>query len=576
MSPGIDWLALVVGLLGGMALLLFGLDQMSSSLRSVAGHRLRGLLQALSRNRLVGLLTGAGVTAVIQSSSATTVMLVGFVSAGLMDLTQALGIVLGANIGTTVTAQLLAFKVSRLALLFVALGFLPMYLSRRPAVRQWGAVTFGLSLILYGMSVMSAAVEPLRELPAFREAMLGLTNPLLGVLIGAVVAAVIHASAATTGLVIALASQGLIQLETGISIMLGANIGTTLTAAMAAMGKPAEARRVALAHTLVNLAGALVLLPLLPWYADLVRQTVPYTGADLDPLVQRAHTVPRQIANADTLFNLGTALLFLPFIKPFTRLVAWMVPDRPDARGQLVLPRRLDPLLMQAPPLALAATRAELEDLGQMVLAQVRAVLPAVIHGTDEELDAIAARDGDIDRFHATLVQYLGRLSRQSLAPAQTRELMELMSAANDLEAIGDVVETDMVSLGRRRRVSGVVVSPVTRQVLHTLHGVVLHSVEEAIAALVSDDAERARRLLAAQGEVSRLAEAAERHQAERLIAPGPRRVEAYTFEIDLIDRLRRCHDHARRIAGTLVQDPSARVPAPRSPAPPPPPEPTA
>jgi phosphate:Na+ symporter len=230
-------LPLVMGLLGGLALFLYGMDKMSESLKAVAGERMKSILARLTTNRVTGALTGAFVTAVIQSSSVTTVLVVGFVTAGLMSVSQSVGIIMGANIGTTITAQIIAFKVTKYALLIVAAGFAMLFLGKRERTRHHGAGIMGLGLVFFGMGVMGEAMAPLRSYQPFLDAMIRMENPAVGILVAALFTGLIQSSSATTGIVIVMASQGLITLTAGIALILGANIGTCVTALLASIGR---------------------------------------------------------------------------------------------------------------------------------------------------------------------------------------------------------------------------------------------------------------------------------------------------------------------------------------------------
>jgi phosphate:Na+ symporter len=346
------------GLFGGLALFLFGMDVMTQALKSAAGDYMKDILGKLTRNRFVGVGTGAFVTAVIQSSSVTTVILVGFISAGLMSLSQSVAVIIGANIGTTITAQILAFKVTKLALPIIAGGFLLSLTAKGNQWKQIGMITLGLGLVFYGMSIMSGALNPLRSYEPFVQFMISMQNPLLGAAVGALFTAVVQSSSATTGILIVMASQGLIGLESAIAIALGANIGTCVTAALATIGKPREAVRAALVHTLFNVAGVMIWISFIPQLAELAHWMSPsaegLTGTDL-----LAAETPRQIANVHTFFNVINAFLFVGFTTQIARLVEWVIPDRPIMPQKAMLPKYLDDDLLTTPSIALETVRME-------------------------------------------------------------------------------------------------------------------------------------------------------------------------------------------------------------------------
>ena len=399
----ISWFTMGMQLFGGLALFLFGMEQMAESLRKVAGNRMKEVLGKLTTNRFMGVLTGAFVTAVIQSSSVTTVMLVGFVTAGLMSLSQAVGVIFGANIGTTVTAQIIAFKVTHYALLLVAIGFVLLFTSKKDHVKNYGVLIMGLGLIFFGMGVMSGAMKPLRSFEPFIELMRDVSTPALGILIAAAFTALVQSSSATTGVVIAMATQGLISLEGGIALIMGANIGTCVTAGLAAIGKPREAVRVAVAHVTFNIAGVAIMVWFIPVLADFVRAISP-VAEGLTGMDRLAAETPRQIANAHTSFNLLFSLLFLPLASLVARFCEWVVPDKPVVEPVVIRPRYLDEELLSTPPLALDRARREIGRLGGIVDGMLDAALPAVVSGTGEELKALAAMDTDVDILHRHIV----------------------------------------------------------------------------------------------------------------------------------------------------------------------------
>ena len=292
-SSDIAWGRMTMELLGGLSLFLFGMDQMADALKAVAGERMKHILATLTTSRIMGLLTGAFVTAIIQSSSVTTVMLVGFVSASLMSLSQAVGVILGADIGTTITAQIVAFKVTKYALALVTVGFLLLFVGRTERTKQYGHLIMGLGMIFFGMGLMSDAMKPLRTYQPFIEMMANVSNPVVGILVATAFTGVIQSSSATMGVVIALALQGLVSLEGGIALALGANIGTCVTAGLASIGKPREAVRVAVAHVTFKIAGVLIIVWFIPQFAEFVRTVSPTAAPELTGINKLAAETPQ-------------------------------------------------------------------------------------------------------------------------------------------------------------------------------------------------------------------------------------------------------------------------------------------
>lgn len=555
-DAGLDWIQMTIQLAGGLALFLFGMDQMGEALKIVAGEKMRQILGRLTTNRVMGLVTGAVVTAIIQSSSVTTVMLVGFVSANLMSLSQAIGVILGADIGTTITAQIVAFPVKKYALLLVAGGFLMTFTSKKEDIKQYGVLIMGLGLIFFGMAVMSGAMKPLRSYEPFIDLMQNVSNPLIGILVSTAFTALIQSSSATMGIVIVLASQGLISLEGGIALALGANIGTCATAGLAALGKPREAVRVAVAHVTFKVVGVLLIVWFIPTLADLVRSISP-ASENLTGMDRLAADTPRQVANAHTLFNVGIGFLFLPLAGVFARFCEWLVPDRPlteaeelDARYE---PKYLDEVLLDTPALALERTQLEIGRLGDRVSDMFEAFLePTFAHDT-ARLDEVAEMDVEVDMLHARIVSYLARVSSGELSRNETDALLRLIQAANQIEYIGDLIETNLVGLGQKLAEDGLTVNAGTSDIIRDYHRKVGDALRGSNVAFRESDAKLARQVRRMKPEMAELAKNTVSHALDRLVVDEPNRLQAYTREMELVENLTRIFRHSRRLAGLVA-----------------------
>jgi len=549
------WGTMSMNLLGGLALFLYGMEKMAESLKAVAGDSMKWILGKLTTNRIMGLLTGAFVTAIIQSSSVTTVMLVGFVTAGLMSLSQAIGVILGADIGTTITAQIVAFKVTKYSLLLVAIGFLLIFASKAEKARQYGALIMGLGLIFFGMGVMSEGMRPLRDYEPFIQLMQNVSNPLVGILIATLFTGLVQSSSATMGVVIALALQGLITLEAGIALALGANIGTCATAGLAAIGKPREAVRVAVAHVTFKIVGVALIFAFIPQLAEFVRWISPVADTGVTGMDKLAVETPRQIANAHTIFNVGIAVLFLPFAGLFARFCEWVVPDKPMDEVVIVRPKYLDDELLSTPSLALDRARLEVLHMGDHVDAMLAKVMPAITGKNRAALQELQTMDEFVDALHASTVEYLGKISKTTLSEVQTKEFIQLMDAVNNLENIGDVIETDLVSLGNKLIDEGVTISKETQEVLRGIHSTASKSVAAAVQAVSQGSEAAARSVTDMKDEITRQTDSAALHQVKRLVAEEPNRIPAYTIEMDIIEKLKRIYYFAKRMAKTVTPE---------------------
>lgn len=542
--------ALWAGLFGGLALFLFGMDIMTQSLKSAAGDYMKDLLARLTRNRIVGVGVGAMVTAIIQSSSVTTVILVGFISAGLMSMSQSVAVILGANIGTTITAQILAFKVTKLALPMIAGGFLVSFTAKQNNLKQVGMIVLGLGMVFYGMGIMSGALNPLRSYDPFVNFMISMQNPLLGAAVGALFTAVVQSSSATTGILIVMASQGLIGLEPAIAIALGANIGTCVTAGLATIGKPREAVRAAIVHTLFNVAGVLIWIAFIPQLAELAHWMSP-SAEDLTGTERLAAETPRQIANVHTFFNIFNALVFIGFTTQLARLVEWLVPDRPLRPEKAMLPKHLDDDLLNTPSVALEAARTELRRLGKRVRKMVRAIMPAAITGSRAELEQVAGMDRAVDALHLAIIGYLGQISLATLSTRQSKELMQMAAVANGLEQIGDQIATAMVTSAKKRIDEEVRVSPQTAEVLNEYHSMVVEALDEALQAVTRQDPGKAKQVRRRKKDFSQMSKNLAAHGLARLTADEPNRLKTYAREMEVVEILDSIFTITRRIART-------------------------
>jgi phosphate:Na+ symporter len=507
----------------------------------------------LTTNRFMGAVTGAFVTAIIQSSSVTTVLVVGFITAGLMSFAQSVGVIMGANIGTTITAQIVAFKVTKAALLMVGVGFSMLFISKQEKTKQYGAMLMGLGLVFFGMSVMSDAMKPLRSFQPFLDLMIQMENPIIGILIAASFTGLIQSSSATTGIVIVMASQGFITLPAGIALAFGANIGTCVTAMLASIGKPREAVRAAVVHVFFNVAGVLLWIMFIPQLAEVVTAISP-SHPELDGIARLGAETPRQIANAHTIFNIANTLIFIGFTTQIARLVEKIIPEGDlEEAGLTIRAKYLDEELLSTPSLALDRVRLEVLNMGERVQDMLDRIMPAILTGNRQTLADVEQMDDEVDILYEQIIAYMGAISKRQLTNQQTQELLALMEAVSDLENIGDTIETNLVVLGNERIDAGVSISEPTRKVLKDFHKVVNKAFRLAVQAVSQSNDEVAKLVISMKDEVSALADSAAAHQAERLVAEEPNRIPAYTIEIDIIEKQKRIYYFAKRMAKTVM-----------------------
>ncbi|HKR41571.1 MAG TPA: Na/Pi cotransporter family protein [Paraburkholderia sp.] len=441
----------VTGLLvGGLALFLFGLDLMTSALKTIAGARLQSLLGSLTANRFRGVLAGAGITALLNSSTITTVLLVGFVSARLMTLMQSIPMIMGANIGSTLTAQIIAFNISALTPFMLGGGFLLYGFAKRETLRELGGALLGLGLLFLGIEMMGNATRPLRDYQPFIDAMQNMRNPLIGIVIGAVFTAIVQSSAATLAIVIALGSQGLIPLESGIALILGANVGTCGTALLASIGKSAEAAQVGIVHLIFNVLGVLFFAFVIPQFADFVRMISP-SAPELTGAARLAAETPRQAANAHTVFSVFSTLVLIWFTGPIAKIAERLAPAHREGWQDPGVPRYLDETLVEMPALAIARVQLELASLGKLVQTLVEQSAMLLVESSTQALSTVANEDKSADSLSTAILTYIGKLSDAVQSDDEGRQLVDLARIATCLDAIREVATTSMLALSQRR-----------------------------------------------------------------------------------------------------------------------------
>lgn len=420
-------------LLGGLALFLYGMQMMSNGLEAAAGNKMKQILEKLTANRFLGVLVGAGITAVIQSSSATTVMVVGFVNSGMMTLKQAVWIIMGANIGTTITGQLIALDVGELAPLFAFAGVALIVFVKKQKVHHYGLIVAGLGILFIGMEMMSGAMMPLRESEAFVSLMTKFSNPVLGILAGAVFTAVIQSSSASVGILQALAGSGLIGLSNAVYVLFGQNIGTCITAILAAIGTNRNAKRTTVIHLMFNLIGTVIF--------TVVCITTPLTA-----LVESftPGNVSSQIANMHTLFNIVTTLLLLPFGNYLAKAAVRILPEKQDEQADVMHMEFIRPMETKRDTqiglsaIAVTSIKKELHRMIDMAKENVEASFTAVKAGTTADLETVQEREEYIDYLNKEISKYISKVLVNESNPRDSQYISALFKVCGNVERIGD------------------------------------------------------------------------------------------------------------------------------------------
>ncbi|OYD16366.1 hypothetical protein CH333_03645 [candidate division WOR-3 bacterium JGI_Cruoil_03_44_89] len=528
---------LIIGLLGGFALFMYGLNFGSKALTRVAGGKLRELLWKLTKNPIRGLLVGVFITVLTQSSSATTVMLVSFAEAGLVNFIQTLGVILGADVGTTLTVQLIAFKVFEVALIIIAIGFFMMIFGKHKQIHYTGRVIFAFGLIFFGMKVMTDAVYPLTLIPGVTGRLIAMgERPFLLLILSAVFTGMVHSSGATMAIVISFAFSGLIDIGGAIPIIFGANIGTCVTALLASIGRGVEAKRVAMAHIMFKILMVIAFFPFIHQFATLVG----YTSASL----------PRQVANAHTLFNLFAALLFLPFLLPYSKLIARMLPPRKIGFE----PRYLDPTFLSSP--AIATGQALRETLRMSDIVQSMLAASFNVFKTNEELERlkVIGDDDKVDALEENITLYLVHLSESEMPLDLSKKCAALLHIVDEFEHIGDVISKSLVVYAKKKIKSGFLFS---KEGFSEIKGFFNYSGETlrmAIDALATFDNGLAIKVAERREEGRALLSKYHDAHLNRLRKGFKESVETSTVHLDLISDLERINSHASNIGEHILQ----------------------
>jgi phosphate:Na+ symporter len=539
--------------LGGLGIFLFGIKYMSEGLQNVAGERMREFLEKGTKTPLRGVITGALVTALIQSSSGTTVLTVGLVNAGLLTLRQAIGIIMGANIGTTLTAYLIGFKLEHYALPIIAAGVIMLFFVKNKKVANVGQVIFGFGMLFYGMSVMGHGLKPLKNLDMFLNLMTGVEdNPLLGVAIGTVFTVIVQNSSATIGVLQELADQGAVTYQQAVPILFGDNIGTTVTALLASIGTTVAARRAALTHTLFNLSGTAIFLPLamLGVFPELVRLATNYVFVLLPGFEGTWETlnIRMQIAQTHGMFNITNTLIQLPFVAYLAWAVSKIVPGK-DA--QFVMePRYLEPRLLTNPAVALGQATQETLRMGRHAREFFGESVRFFFNPRSKELNPMYLEQKEelINRLDGTITDYLVKVSsNRNITEDQANYAQTLMQAVSDLERIGDhadnIVELSIYSVEHKINFSDEALASI-----RSMAELTEETLQMALKALETGDRSLARQVIRNEVVIDNLEKEFREGHIMRLnegICTGR---EGSVF-LDLLSNMERVGDHSVNIA---------------------------
>lgn len=548
-------LGLIFQFIGGLGLFLYGMKIMADGLQKAADSKVKSLMGFLTRNRLVGVLVGAGITAIIQSSSATTVMVVGFVNAGMLTLTQAVGVIMGANIGTTVTAWLVSLsewgsvlKPEFLAPLVVGIGAFMLLFARSEKKIKIGEILTGFGVLFIGLTFMSNAITPYKDAPVFADAfrVLG-RNPLLAVLAGAVVTAIIQSSSASVGILQTLAMNGVVNWQSAIFITLGQNIGTCVTALISSAGTGKNAKRASIIHLMFNVIGSIWVGIVMFFFFRFQRELAASTINSVE------------ISIFHTIFNVTNTIVLFPFANGLVRLSRVLIPDEEKAEEaedmsiSAQAARRLDRRMLNNPSLALEAAVGETLFMGKLALSNLKEAMSAVVGSSKETIKQVQKTEQEINQLETLLTAFLVEVDNLSLTEQQHLTVKNLFYTVSDIERVGDHSE-NIAELAAMKRRDKIKFSEKGEKDLNKMYDAALRTLEYALEARKTENRETAQLALDAEEEVDKIEKELRDKHIQRL-SKGKCAPESGVIFLDILSNLERIADHADNIAGYVATE---------------------
>ncbi len=536
-------LFLVINLLGGLGLFLYGMNMMGDGLENAAGDKLKGIFDKITSNPIKGVLTGTIVTAIIQSSSATSVMVVGFVNAGLMNLYQAAAVIMGANIGTTVTAQLITFKFDEFAPLFLAIGAAIMLFSKKKKIKEVGSIILGFGILFLGLKLMSGAMSPLKESTFFTQLIVSLKgHTILGILIGLLMTGVLQSSSASTGILVALAATGSLPIQVAIPILFGNNIGTCVTALISSIGTSKTARKAALIHLFFNVIGTIIFIPLIGILTNIVLAITPGdNGVEIQ----------RQIANAHTIFNITNTIILVPFIKYLVKLANLMIPGEDD-KGFIGV-KYIDDRLLETPSIAFGQTINEIARMGMKANENLQIAMNAFNEEDEELIKRVYENEKLINLLEHDITRYLVKLSNTELGEEQKTAIAAYFHVVNDIERIGDHAE-NIADLASEKMGKKLIFSQEAMNELKGMSDYTINAVEMSIECFTKYDKNKANSVRGVEDRIDSLEKELRASHIKRLNNRVCNATVGTVF-LDIISNLERVGDHAVNIAEIIEEN---------------------
>jgi Na/Pi-cotransporter II-like protein len=531
---------IAISLIGGLGMFLYGMNVMGDGLQKAAGEKLKKIIEMLTTNRIMGVLVGTLVTAIIQSSSATTVMTIGFVNAGIMSLQQAVGVIMGANIGTTVTAQLVSFNIEKYAPIAIGIGMVFWFFTKKKNIKNISEILIGFGILFVGMNFMKEAAAPVSEMSQVHDAMLYLSkNPVLGILAGFLITGTIQSSSASIGILIVLASQGLLPITAALPILYGDNIGTCVTSLLSTIGASRNARRAAIMHLCFNVIGTLLFIIVLS-------KPIIALVTSIDPT-----NVPRQIANAHTLFNVVNVIVLLPFSTYLVKLATKLVPYTEDEDLENIHTTKfLDERILETPSIALSNTVDEVIRMASRSTRALNSAYDAVKTFSHERREKTFEYERMINTLQLDITNYLFALSTRNLSDIERIKADVLFHIVNDIERVGDHAD-NIAEISQFMEDKKVIFTEDARKELDTIFELASKNFYDSITALKTSDFELAATITEREREINILEQNARNSHMARLHA-GTCSVEAGIYFLDIISNLERISDHSINITEEL------------------------
>ena len=524
--------------LSGVGLFLYGMELLGGGLQQAAGARLQKVLQSLTGVPVMGVLLGALVAATLQSSAATTVMSVGLVNAGVMTLKQAFSVVMGANIGTTLTAQLIAFNLTEYFTVMIFVGVMIRVFAKRKNGQFIGQIMLGFGLLMLGMKVLSGAAAPMRSSPVFVEFVSRFAdNPVLAVIVGIIFTILVQSSAATVGILMVMATQGLLPLEGAIPVLLGDNIGTCLTAILAASRSNTSAKQVALSHVLFNSFGCVIFLVCMPLFVKIVLAISP------------PGDIARQIANSHSAFNVLNTMIFLPLITPFTHLIETLMPDKGEKIS--MKPLYLNDAMLATPSIAIVLAEKEVLRMGEVARKNMHVAVESLVAYDPARVQYVLEHEPIVDKLNEEITRYLTRISEKGLGGALAAKHMALMHACIDLERIGDHAQT-LVKRSRKIFEENIVISPEAQKEIAELGNLMEQSLEMSLESFAKNDAKLAEQAWSVCREVKTAQKEMRKNHIRRL-NEGACHPDSVLVFLEILINMKRTSDHAKNICQMVL-----------------------